>query len=87
MVILGDLVVSLMSADLKPLHALKRITGSMRLSSPQPEPASYTLERLEQLESIGGRATLERLALPSLAPLRNLAQRERAVPQPAPQSG
>ncbi|MEY2934224.1 MAG: hypothetical protein RL033_4973 [Pseudomonadota bacterium] len=71
-VLLGDLVVSLPNADLRPLHALTRITGTMSLGAPEVARPSFTLEGLEQLESIGLIATMDGLSITSLAPLRSL---------------
>jgi hypothetical protein len=71
-VLLGDLVVWQPNADLRPLHALTRITGGVSLGSPEDERPLFTLEGLEQLESVGGSAMIDGLSITSLAPLRSL---------------
>jgi hypothetical protein len=82
----GDLqIVPFAGADLRPLHALRSVTGQLRFEAPGDivdaatlndfdelnRTGWLTLDGLEALESVGG-LYIAGLATPSLAPLSNL---------------
>jgi hypothetical protein len=81
-VIEADLSIAFPTADLRPLHALRRVGGNLLLTGRPAsggEPGMESLEGLEQLEEVGGTLMLETLAAPTLAPLANLRRVGRVV--------
>lgn len=82
-VIVGNLSVAFAEADLRPLHALTRVTGTLLLTAPGESGQGIgidSLEGLEQLESVH-QLFIDGVSAPTLGPLRGLRTVGRVVEQ------